>query len=926
MLLGFPADNSQWVSGQIAGALQFGGVDVQDYVQVPEYPKPTNGTMTISAWVWNDVQEGLTFPVTPQFIASWGSTSAKQQFRLGLQNNRLTASIAAGTIITAGENTSFPNQTWQHVALVVDGASLRVYRNGVEVATAPYGRQLSALSGPLNLTMGNLLNDAGDTPIAIPNAFFGKMDDVGLWARALNGNEILAIFNAGLAGTNLASAVVTDTVFPPSIATQPQSPTATIFSGESFSLLVSASGTAPLTYQWTKDSQPLLGETNKTLTVSKAGTNDSGTYRVVVSNSASNVTSSAALVTVTPILDLTTGLAGHWRFDDTNGLSLTDSTTNANHGTLGNFPEDNSQWVPGRIGGALAFRGPSSQDFVVVPDYPKPFGRASISIWVWTDVRPTDWAMVVNDWSGSCGQFHMGLFSGVDMANFTATGDCAAADLTREGAAFPVASWQHVAFVADGSMMRLYRNGTQVSAVPYDGTLYQPTVKSFGIGMKPNADGSGPGALFWQGKMDDLGIWIRALSLEEVLAIYNAGVAGKDLTQAKAVAVTPPAFTTQPQSQNAFPGDTVFLSPTITGSIPFSFEWSKDSEPILGETNALLKLSNISANNGGSYTLKVTNAGGNVTSLPANVVVANVVDISSGLVGHWRFDDTNGLSLTDSTTNADHGTLGNFPGDNSQWVPGQIGGALAFGGPTTGSYVVVPDYPKPFSTMAISIWLWTDVRPSDWAMIVNDWSGSCGQFHMGLFSGVDIANFTATGSCAAANLTRESAPFPVGSWQHVAFVADGSMMRLYRNGTQVSAVPYNGTLYQPAVKSFGIGMKPNADGSGPGNTAWLWQGKMDDLGIWKRSLSPDEILAIYNTGLAGKDLTTAMVEERVSLSIARSAGLFTISWPGSAIGFVLETAGRLGPGAVWTPVSGLVTNSITINPTNGGTFYRLNKP
>jgi len=414
------------------------------------------------------------------------------------------------------------------------------------------------------------------------------------------------------------------------------------------------------------------------------------------------------------------------------------------------------------------------------------------------------------------------------------------------------------------------------------------------------------------------------LSLEEVLAIYTAGLDGKDLTQAKTLAVTPPAITVQPQGRSAFPGDTVFLSPTIAGSPPFSFEWSKDGQPIPGETNALLKLSNISANNAGSYTLKVSTPGGNVTSLPANVVVANVVDISSGLVGHWRFDNTNGLSLTDSTTNVNHGTLGNFPEDNSQWVPGLIGGALAFRGPTAGGYVVIPDYPKPFSTMAISIWLWADVRPSDWAMIVNDWSGSCGQFHMGLFGGVDIANFTATGDCAAANLTREGVAFPVSSWQHVVFVADGSMMRLYRNGTQVSAVPYDGTLYQPTVKSFGIGMKPNADGSGPGNTAWLWQGKMDDLGIWKRSLGPDEILAIYNSGLTGKDFTT--VEKSVPLSIAGSAGFFTVSWPDSATGFVLEVTERLGPGAAWTPVSGLVANSITINATNASTFYRLKKP
>ena len=209
-------------------------------------------------------------------------------------------------------------------------------------------------------------------------------------------------------------------------------------------------------------------------------------------------------------------------------------------------------------------------------------------------------------------------------------------------------------------------------------------------------------------------------------------------------------------------------------------------------------------------------------------------------------------------------------------------------------------------------------------MVVNDWSGSCGQFHMGLFSGVDIANFTATGDCAALDLTQEGVAIPVGSWQHVVFVADGSMMRLYRNGTQVSAASYDGTLYQPTVKSFGIGMKPNGDGSGPG--AYFWQGKMDDLGIWTRALSLEEVLAIYNAGLAGNDLTTAAVEKGVSLAIAASGGLFTVSWPESATGFMLEMAGTLGPSATWTPVSGLVANRITISPSNGSTFYRLRKP
>jgi hypothetical protein len=89
----------------------------------------------------------------------------------------------------------------------------------------------------------------------------------------------------------------------------------------------------------------------------------------------------------------------------------------------------------------------------------------TISIWVWTDVRPADWAMVINDWVGSCGQFHAGLFGGVDMANFTSPEPCAGTPPpTREGTAFPAGSWEHVAFVADGQMMRQYHNGQEVAS------------------------------------------------------------------------------------------------------------------------------------------------------------------------------------------------------------------------------------------------------------------------------------------------------------------------------------------------------------------------------------------------------------------------------------------------------------------------------
>src|SRR5258705_4517921 len=90
------------------------------------------------------------------------------------------------------------------------------------------------------------------------------------------------------------------------------------------------------------------------------------------------------------------GLVGYWAFDQTNGLLAMDGTTNANHGALTNFPANNSQWVAGRIGGALNFRGPGNGDYVRVPNYPKATTSMTVSAWVWADARPT-WASIVKN-------------------------------------------------------------------------------------------------------------------------------------------------------------------------------------------------------------------------------------------------------------------------------------------------------------------------------------------------------------------------------------------------------------------------------------------------------------------------------------------------------------------------------------------------
>ncbi len=88
------------------------------------------------------------------------------------------------------------------------------------------------------------------------------------------------------------------------------SPTGTVVTaGMPFSLSVSASGTAPLTYQWRKDSNAISGATLATFTVNAAAFADAGSYDCVVTNGCGQATSNAAAVTVVPANDLCTTAA-----------------------------------------------------------------------------------------------------------------------------------------------------------------------------------------------------------------------------------------------------------------------------------------------------------------------------------------------------------------------------------------------------------------------------------------------------------------------------------------------------------------------------------------------------------------------------------------------------------------------------------------
>ena len=140
--------------------------------------------------------------------------------------------------------------------------------------------------------------------------------------------------SAGSATSNNAVLTVNSTTVAPSITTQPANQTVT--AGQTATFSVAATGTAPLSYQWTKNGANISGATGTAYTTPATATSDSGaTFAVVVSNSAGSATSNNATLTVNTTTSPTTvvlqdGLNGYAGTQDT---YLDGSGANINNGS-----------------------------------------------------------------------------------------------------------------------------------------------------------------------------------------------------------------------------------------------------------------------------------------------------------------------------------------------------------------------------------------------------------------------------------------------------------------------------------------------------------------------------------------------------------------------------------------------------------------
>jgi hypothetical protein len=141
---------------------------------------------------------------------------------------------------------------------------------------------------------------------------------------------------AGSATSNSATLTVNAVAAAPTISTQPASQT--VIAGKTATFTVAATGTAPMTYQWSKNGTAISGATSASYTTPAETTSDNNAqFTVLVSNSAGNATSNAATLTVTASTLLLNSSSTTLNFGNVNvssSGSQTATLTNAGNSTI----------------------------------------------------------------------------------------------------------------------------------------------------------------------------------------------------------------------------------------------------------------------------------------------------------------------------------------------------------------------------------------------------------------------------------------------------------------------------------------------------------------------------------------------------------------------------------------------------------------
>lgn len=602
-----------------------------------------------------------------------------------------------------------------------------------------------------------------------------------------------------------------------------------------------------------------------------------------------------------------TEMAGYWPFEEGAGTSTADLSGNGRTATL-----QGAQWTTsGKSGNALSFNGRDSYVNAGTFDLTGNAMSISAWFKVNSFPAGSD-ARIISKARGAGEQDHIFMFSlytGYRQAlRLRLKTDGTTKTLIAPEGPITAGVWVHAVATYDGTTARLYKDGVQVGSMPMSGAITTDSSVPVWIGLNP--DGSNPfdglidqvrvynralspaeiqalaqsdsaptipvavsvsptaasltasqsrqfiasvtgtsnTAVTWSvspavGTITQSGLYTAPASITAPATVTVRAASAADPTKfatavvtlnpTVSVAVTPSAVTLAASATQQF-------TASVSGSTNTAVTWSLS--PAVGTISASgLYTAPASVASATTVTVKAVSAADSTKSATAVVTLAPSAPATpGGLIRYWMFSEGRDSVAADSSGSQVTGTV-----RGATWTTaGRYGNALYFDG--RNDYVDVAQLNVPGNAITISAWFKADSFPAGHdARILSKATGEAEQDHhimLSLYAGYRQAlRLRLKTNGTTKTLIAPQGPITTGVWVHAVATYDGTTARLYKDGVEVGSMPLSGTLEVNSKVPAFIGANPK----GPGNN---FHGTIDQVRVYNRALSQQEIQSLYQAG------------------------------------------------------------------------------
>ncbi|HWI58704.1 MAG TPA: LamG-like jellyroll fold domain-containing protein [Bacillota bacterium] len=381
-----------------------------------------------------------------------------------------------------------------------------------------------------------------------------------------------------------------------------------------------------------------------------------------------------------------------------------------------------------------------------------------------------------------------------------------------------------------------------------------------------------------------------------------------------------PIVAQQPIAQTVYVGQPVTLTVSPFGGGPFSYQWRRDGVNIAGATGNTLTLSNADYADNASYDVVVTNPVGTTNSAPAHLTVLVTpmfANLTNDLVLHLKFDgDCNDASSLANIV---------FPIGSPTFIPGRIGsGAVHLNTDVAnGLYNYVSVLPPadqslsfgPADSFSVAFWIKYTGAVNDLPILGNAVNSTYQRGWVFSEEKGQIEWTLVSSESGGGQVIADPVGGPLinnGTWHHIVATFDraSGMASTYVDGAPIDSRDISAVSSLDVV---GNNLTLGQDPTGGYQVSGAYD--LDDLGIWRRALSPTDAQAIYKAAQQNVSFDTY---GPVQLTARRSpTGALELIWQA---GTLLQSDTVNG---TYSPVTGATAPYYRVTPGATPKFYRI---